>query len=134
MAINPHIPINPSNSPLRAKQERRVGQADFHLPEDNTSPGESMERATREFGLALQQLSDADKQEIQKIQNMVDQKHRGQSAERFGRFLVGIMDYSHRRLNYIQQNPGSAAPGECENLERVFKNGMVLVETFTQLN
>jgi hypothetical protein len=133
MAINPHNSQVSQKTSLRQNAVKRVSQVEFSLPAEEPHPTVSMESATREFGQALQQLSAADKQEIQKIQAQIDVKHANDGPKRLGRLLVGVMNYSHKRLSYLEQNKAAAQPGECEKLERVFTNGMNLVEAFAAL-
>jgi hypothetical protein len=129
MAINPHLPISNKTS-SRQNAVKQVSQVEFSLPAEQPVHSERMESATRDFGQALQQLSPADKQAIQKIQSQIDVKHANDGPKRLGRLLVGVMNYSHNRLSYLEQNKAAALPGECEKLELVFTKGMNLVEAF----
>lgn len=93
-----------------------------------------MEEATRRFGEAIQALSPADRDEIQRIHSGVDQWALGrQNPDKMGQFLVRVMMYADQRLKTLKTNSASAGPGECQGLERVFTSGFQMVEVYSKV-
>lgn len=115
-------------------QTQVLAQAGFTLPGEAVRPELSMEKATRDFGEAIQALSPADRSQIQDIHAGVDDWAVGRrDADKMGQFLVRVMIFADQRLSARTANPGSAEPGECQGLERVFVSGFQLVEVYSKL-
>ena len=124
----------PSVPPPVPVQAPITAQAGFTLPGDAGRPALTMEEATRRFGEAIEALSPADRIQIQSIHAGVDQWALGrQNPDKMGQFLVRVMLFADQRLNGLKANPASAAPGECQGLERVFISGYRMVEVYSKL-
>lgn len=135
MAIDPSLPLF-HQQPLSARRQStaaRVAQAEFRLPDEpGMSPTAGFEQATQQFGESIQDLTPADRKEIQIIHSAVDQwavSHPG--GDRLGQFVVRVMDFADERMSAAEAR-GDHGP-ECQNLERVFLSGYKMVTVYSSL-